>query len=162
MSLTDRITAQPVSKEVAVAGTKAELGQNRVKRVLFGIGGGLAFVLAVLGVFVPGIPCTPFALLSAALFAKSSDKLYNWLLSNKILGPRIKNYQRRKGISKSGKIKVIVLMWIMVLISSFVIIKALTIQIIILSAGLLGTITVWFFVPEGKDYAEAEEAEEDI
>ena len=148
--------SQPVSKEITVIEARKELEKNKTKRILFAIGGTLALVLAVLGIIVPGLPCTPFALLSAALFAKSSDRLYNWLLNNKILGSRIKNYQRRKGISKKGKIKVILLMWTMVLISSFLIIKAPTLKIIILSAGLLGAITVWFFVPEGKDYTKGD------
>ncbi len=148
--------SQPVSKEITVIEARKELEKNKTKRILFAIGGSLALVLAVLGIIVPGLPCTPFALLSAALFAKSSDRLYNWLLNNKILGSRIKNYQRRKGISKKGKIKVILLMWTMVLISSFLIIKAPTLKIIILSAGLLGAITVWFFVPEGKDYTKGD------
>ncbi|WP_436414990.1 YbaN family protein [Petrimonas sp.] len=148
--------SQPVSKEITVIEARKELEKNKTKRILFAIGGTLALVLAVLGIIVPGLPCTPFALLSAALFAKSSDRLYNWLLNNKILGSRIKNYQRRKGISKKGKIKVILLMWTMVLISSFLIIKAPTLKVIILSAGLLGAITVWFFVPEGKDYTKGD------
>ena len=148
--------SQPVSKEITVIEARKELEKNKTKRILFAIGGTLALVLAVLGIIVPGLPCTPFALLSAALFAKSSDRLYNWLLNNKILGSRIKNYQRRKGISKKGKIKVILLMWTMVLISSFLIIKAPTLKVIILSAGLLGAITVWFFVPEGKDYTNGD------
>ena len=148
--------SQPVSKEITVIEARKELEKNKTKRILFAIGGTLALVLAVLGIIVPGLPCTPFALLSAALFAKSSDRLYNWLLNNKILGSRIKNYQRRKGISKKGKIKVILLMWTMVLISSFLIIKAPTLKIIILSAGLLGAITVWFFVPAGKDYTNGD------
>ncbi len=156
MSIPQERKSQPISKEITVVEAKRELEKNMTKRILFGIGGTFALILAVLGIFVPGIPCTPFALLSAALLAKSSDRLYNWLLKNKFLGPRIKNYQRRKGISKSGKIKVIVLMSTMVLISAFVIIKVPTIKIIILLAGLIGAITVWFFVPEGKDYSEEE------
>ncbi len=156
MNIPEEGKSQPISKEITVVEAKRELEKNKTKRILFGIGGSLSLVLAILGVFVPGIPCTPFALLSAALFAKSSDKLYNWLLNNKILGPRIKNFQRKKGISKGGKVKVIILMWTMVLISSFVIVKAPTLKIIILSAGLLGAITVWFIVPEGKDYTESD------
>jgi hypothetical protein len=78
------------------------------------------------------------------------------LLSNRILGPRIKNYQRRKGISKGGKVKVIILMVTMVLVSSFLIINVPAIRIVILLSGLVGAIVVWFFVPEGRDYTEEE------
>ena len=123
---------------------------SSLKKALYSFAGIASLVLAVIGIVVPGIPCTPFALLSAAMFAKSSDRLYNKLLNSRILGTRIKEYQKRKGITKSGKVKVIVLMWTMVLISSFVILKGITLRIIVLSAGLIGAIVVWFFVPEGK------------
>lgn len=152
MSLTDTKLPHSISKEITLTEAKKELAKNRVKRVLYAIGGSIALALAILGIVVPGLPCTPLALLSAALFAKSSERLYNWLLNNKILGPRIKAYQRRKGISKNGKIKVMVFMWIMVLISSLLIVKLLALKIVILSAGLVGAVVVWFFVPEGKDY----------
>lgn len=138
-------------KELVVCQTQKVTFQHKIKKILFAVGGLLALALAILGIVVPGLPCTPFALLSAALFAKSSERLYNKLLANRILGPRIKNYQRRKGISKSGKIKVIILMWAMVLLSSLVIVPILTIKIIILSAGIVGAFVVWFFVPEGKE-----------
>lgn len=148
--------SQPIFKEITVVEAKKELVRNRIKRILFATGGSFSLVLAVLGVFVPGMPCTPFALLSAALFAKSSEKLYNRLLNNRILGPRIKNYQRRQGISKGGKVKVIILMATMMLISSFLIINVPAIRIVILLSGLVGAVVVWFFVPEGKDYPEGE------
>ncbi|MDO5524256.1 MAG: YbaN family protein [Bacteroidia bacterium] len=156
MNVLKKNISQPVSKEITVVEAKRELEKNKIKRALFAVAGTISLALAILGIIIPGLPTTPFALLSAALFAKSSDRLYNWLLSSKFLGSRIKNYQRRKGISKRDKIKVIILMWTMVLISSFLIISVLPLRIIVLSAGLLGAITVWFFVPEGKDYTEGE------
>lgn len=124
---------------------------RRFKKTLFGLAGVLSLILAILGIVVPGLPCTPFALLSAAMFAKSSDSLYNKLLNSKILGARIRNYQRKKGITKKGKIKVLIFMWVMVLISTFIIIKPTSLRAIVLTAGLIGAIVVWFFVPEGRE-----------
>jgi uncharacterized membrane protein YbaN (DUF454 family) len=60
--------------------------------------------LGVIGIFLPLLPTTPFLLLSAGCFAKSSDKWHQWLVSNKIFGPMIKNWQDRKCISFSTKI----------------------------------------------------------
>jgi len=56
---------------------------------------GLAFV----GVFLPLLPTTPFVLLAAACFAKSSERWYRWLLSNRTFGPIIKNWQEEQCIS---------------------------------------------------------------
>jgi uncharacterized membrane protein YbaN (DUF454 family) len=123
--------------------------KSKIIIILYHIGGTLALGLAIVGIVVPGLPTTPFALLSAALFAKSSDKMYNWLLNNKILGPRIRDYQRRKGVTRKGKVGIIVFMSCMVLFSAYIV--GYPLQIVILSLGLIGSIVVWFFVPTAKD-----------
>ncbi|MGV8964177.1 MAG: YbaN family protein [Candidatus Saccharimonadaceae bacterium] len=131
---------------------RLEIKKNKIVRTLYMLGGTLALALGVIGLFVPGLPTTPFVLLSAALYAKSSEKLYNRLLNNKILGPRIKNYQRQKGVTLKGKYKIIALMMTMVLFSSFFILnKILVLQIIVLSSGVIGAIVVRFFVPTAKE-----------
>ena len=128
-----------------------EIKKNKIVRALYMTGGTLSLILGIIGLFVPGLPTTPFVLLSAALYAKSSEKLYNWLLDNKFLGPRIKNYQRQKGVTLKGKYKIIALMLTMVLISSLLILKVLILQIIILSAGVIGAVVVRFVVPTAKE-----------
>ena len=50
-----------------------------------------------------------------------------------------------------GKIGIIIFMWTMVCISSFIIIKIIPLRILILSLGLIGAIVVWFIVPTAKD-----------
>ena len=141
--------AQPRCKEISISEKdyQLELKKNRVVRALYVLGGTISLVLGVIGIFVPGLPTTPFVLLSAALYAKSSEKLYAWLLENKYLSPRIKNYQRQKGVTLKGKYRIIALMMTMVLISSFLIVKILIIRIIIISAGVTGAIVVRFVVP---------------
>ena len=128
-----------------------ELKKSRILRVLYMLGGSISLFLGILGIFIPGLPTTPFVLLSAALYAKSSEKLYGWLLENKYLGPRIKNYQRQKGVTLKSKYRIIALMATMVLISSFLIVKILTVRIIILSAGVIGAIVVKFVVPTAQE-----------
>jgi uncharacterized membrane protein YbaN (DUF454 family) len=114
-------------------------------------GGTVSLALGIIGIFLPGLPTTPFVLLSAALYAKSSEKLYNWLLNNKFLGPRIKNYQRQKGVPLKGKYKIIAFMLTMVFISSLIVAKVLFLKIVIISAGVIGAIVVRFVVPTAKD-----------
>lgn len=130
---------------------KLEIEKNRIGRGLYLTGGILSLALAILGIVVPGLPVTPLALLSAFLFAKSSERLYNWLLNNRILGPRIRNYQRRKGVTRRGKLGIMLFMTVMVLFSSFVVIQIIPIRIVILSMGVIGMVVVWFFVPTALD-----------
>lgn len=128
-----------------------QIKKNHLIRVSYIVGGSIAVGLSILGLFVPGLPSTPFALLSAALYAKSSPKLYQWILNNKILGPKILNYKRRKGITRKGKLGVMVLMTTMVLFSSFVVIRNIPLRFTILGLGVVGCVVVWFFVPTARE-----------
>ena len=68
--------------------------------------------VGIAGIFIPVLPTTPFLLLSAALYAKSSKRFYNWLINNRIFGQYIKNYREGKGIPLRLKIITITLLWI--------------------------------------------------
>ncbi|MDO6428110.1 YbaN family protein [Thalassotalea sp. 1_MG-2023] len=66
---------------------------------------GIFFVaLAALGAVLPLLPTTPFLLVAAACFAKSSPRLYNMLLANKVFGPLIYHWQQSRSIPKKGKV----------------------------------------------------------
>ncbi len=66
---------------------------------------GFFFVgLAILGLFLPLIPTTGPLLLAAACFARSSERWHRWLLSNRIFGPIIKDWNEKKCIAASAKI----------------------------------------------------------
>ena len=73
------------------------------------------------------------------------------MLENKYLGPRIKDYQRQKGVTLKGKYRIIALMLTMVLVSSLLILKVFMLRIIIISAGVIGAIVVRFFVPTAQE-----------
>ncbi len=71
---------------------------------------GFLFVgLATLGVFLPILPTTPFLLLAAGCFARSSEKWHRWLLSNPTFGPLIRNWQEHRCISRASKMTAIIL-----------------------------------------------------
>ncbi len=77
--------------------------------------------LGVLGIFLPLLPTTPFLLLAATLYAKSSERFYCWLLNNKFFGNYIKDYRAGKGIDRKIKIWTISLLWGTILISIFIV-----------------------------------------
>lgn len=74
--------------------------------------GTISLALGILGIFLPLLPTTPFLLLTAALYFKSSQRLYSWLLNQKHLGPYIRNYRENKAIPLRAKIVSVSLMWI--------------------------------------------------
>ena len=65
--------------------------------------GWAAVVLGVLGIFLPILPTTPFLLLAAACFARTSDKFYQWLVNHPRLGKYISAYLDGKGIPLKAK-----------------------------------------------------------
>lgn len=113
--------------------------------------GTISLMLGILGIFVPGLPTTPFLLLTAFLYMKSSNRLYNWLIKNRFLGKYITNYQRRKGMSRRQKIYSISLMWFMIILSTGFLVHPIVVKIIIGTAGIIGTIVMGLIVPLAND-----------
>lgn len=66
----------------------------------------------IVGIFIPILPTTPFLLISAALYARSSQRFYYWLISNRIFGCYIKNYREGRGVPIKVKIFTISFLWI--------------------------------------------------
>jgi len=83
--------------------------------------GWLSVVLGVIGIFVPVLPTTPFLLLAAACFARSSPRFYRWLVEHPRLGPWISDYLSGNGIPLKGKVYAIGLMWASILLSCYLV-----------------------------------------
>jgi len=60
--------------------------------------------LGALGVILTVLPGTPFLLIAAACFAKSSEKWHQWLLANPTFGPIIHNWNEKRCMSRQSKI----------------------------------------------------------
>lgn len=75
-----------------------------VTRSLYLFLGGLCVALGILGIFLPILPTTPFAILAAYFFSKSSEKLHQWLLDQKTLGPLIRDWEANGVIRLKAKV----------------------------------------------------------
>ena len=74
----------------------------------------LAIIVGTIGIFVPLLPTTPFLLLAAACFIRSSDRLYAWLIHHRWFGSYIRNYREHHAITLSAKIVSLTLLWSMI------------------------------------------------
>jgi len=83
--------------------------------------GWLSVALGVIGIFLPVLPTTPFLLLAAACFMRSSKRFYLWLVNHRRLGPWIVDYLEGQGIPLKGKVYAIGLMWLSIGISSYMV-----------------------------------------
>ena len=94
-------------------------------RYLLMVLGSVALALGVAGIFLPLLPTTPFLLLAAALYFRSSPQLYEWLLSHKHLGPYIRNFRENKAIPLRVKIVSVSLVWVTLLYCAFFVVYCL-------------------------------------
>lgn len=115
---------------------------------------GLFFVgLAMLGVVLPVLPTTPFLLVAAYCFAKSSPALYKKLLNNKIFGPLIYNWQHYRCIEKRAKYIALLTMVLSVIVSAFIVANSYLLFLIILLM-LFPFIFVWRLPEKTNQQAE--------
>jgi uncharacterized membrane protein YbaN (DUF454 family) len=110
------------------------------RRLFYGLAGCLFVGLAALGTVLPLLPTTPFVLVAAACFARSSSRAHAWLLGNRVFGPLIRNWQRDRSVSLRAKVTSIAL--IIVTIGSTVLfaVKPPLLRIMLCAIGL-GVIT---------------------
>ena len=101
----------------------SDIPQSRhrsVRYTLLAIGW-LSVLLGVIGIFVPVLPTTPFLLLAAACFVRSSRRFFLWLVNQKHLGPWIRDYLEGNGIPLKGKVYAIGLMWASIGLSCYLV-----------------------------------------
>ena len=84
--------------------------RNRAIRICLIITGIFFVGVGTLGIVLPLLPTTPFLVLAAMCFSRSSERFHNWLLNNKWFGAYIKNYREGKGISLRQKVAVLSLL----------------------------------------------------
>ena len=86
--------------------------KHGLSRILLIVAGSLSVILAVVGMFFPVLPTTPFLLLAAFCFVRSSPRFYLWLIRNRWFGSYIRNYRQGLGLPLKQKVFTIALLWL--------------------------------------------------
>jgi uncharacterized membrane protein YbaN (DUF454 family) len=108
--------------------------------------GSIAVVLAILGIFLPLLPTTPFLLLASACFARGSTRLHAWLLNNRMFGEYLRNYEQGRGIPLRAKVTALAMLWASIGYSAFTVGSTALIALLI-SIAIGVTIYLCVFVP---------------
>jgi len=108
----------------------------RIKQTLLVTAGFLALALGTLGIFLPILPTTPFVLLAAACFIRSSRRFYIRLIANPWFGPLVENYLTYRAVPWRTKVTAILMLWVLILISLLVFAEALWLRILLLLIAL--------------------------
>lgn len=83
---------------------KKRLKAHHASKAFWVAAGFIALALGIIGIPLPLLPTTPFLILAAFCFGKSSDRLHDWLVTHPKLGPPIASWREHGAISKKGKI----------------------------------------------------------
>lgn len=109
-------------------------------RIFLIIIGTVSVVLGIIGIFLPLLPTTPFLLLAAYCYAKSSDSLYNCLITNRLCGKYIRNYKEGLGIKLNHKLFTVFLLWVTVGFSVIMVISNKWIKVLLILIAISVTI----------------------
>lgn len=121
----------------------ASIVKNPILRWSLLTSGWLCVGLGVLGIFLPVLPTTPFLLLSAACFARSSTRFYHWLVEHPTLGRYVLYYLNGRGMPLKAKLYTLALMWLSLLLTAFVLLDMLMPKIILPMIGCGVTLYLW-------------------
>ncbi|MGH1370928.1 MAG: YbaN family protein [Cellvibrionaceae bacterium] len=92
-----------------------------LKRYLLIAIGWLSIVLGVVGIFLPILPTTPFILLAAWCFARSSERFHQKLRNHPKLGLIVRSWEDGKGVPRKVRNRVVLLLWFSLISSSLLI-----------------------------------------
>jgi len=100
-----------------------------------------ALILGAVGIVVPVLPTTPFVLLAAACFARSSRRFHDMLLANRIAGPIIREWVEYRSIPRRVK------RWVYLLLalsfgSSILVMPSVGYQVMLAVLGVILTVFV--------------------
>jgi uncharacterized protein len=116
--------------------------RNTVKRRLLIGAGTLSTGLGIIGVFVPILPTTPFLLLAAACYMRSSERFYRWLTENRVFGAYVRNYIEGRGMSAKMKVFTILLLWTTIGLTTAFAVQATAIRIILICVAIGVTVHI--------------------
>lgn len=113
---------------------------SSIARYLMISGGVVCVVLGFLGILLPVLPTTPFLLLAAFLFARSSDRFLNWLVTNRWFGAYIRNYREGRGMPAREKAIAIVSLWVTIGLSSVYFVSSWWVRLILIAIATAVTV----------------------
>ncbi len=118
------------------------LVSNSAVRLILLATGSISIALGVLGIFLPVLPTTPFLLLAAACYVRSSESFYAWLISHPVLSKYILAYLDGRGIPRKAKRYTLMTMWLTMGLS-MLIVPLWQVRILLLCTGLAVSTYIW-------------------
>jgi uncharacterized membrane protein YbaN (DUF454 family) len=113
-------------------------------RGLYIVGGWIFVVIGVIGIVTPLLPSTPFLLLAAGCFAKSSTHFHQWLMTHPKLSQPVIDWQKNGVIRRPAKILATTLILLNALFPLFII-DSITTSIKVLVCIVMGSVLIFLW-----------------
>ncbi len=140
-----------------------DTGGSSLKKGLLLAAGTASVAVGAVGIFLPLLPTTPFLLIAAACFVRSSERRYQWLLSHRVLGPYIRDYREYGAVTRHAKIVTLSLLWGTMCLTAFGFVDSIALRVILLAiaAGVTLHILRMKTMPTDRQHAPHSHDEDD-
>lgn len=104
--------------------------------------GTLLLGLGIVGIYVPGLPTTPFLLLAAACYLRSSERLFHWLVSHPRMGPQLRVFLQKKAVPRRVKVVSLALAWAVLGGLALFVVQSAFMKLLLISLAIIKTVVM--------------------
>ena len=139
------VNEQAMAAEQVIASDRPAQSASKVRHALWAVGGFLCFALGMVGVVLPILPTTPFILVAAFCFARSSTRLNNWFKGTKVYKHVLEGYVTKRSMTLRAKLTILVPVTVLLVIG-FALMGRVPVGRLILAAVWIGHIIYFGFI----------------
>ena len=129
---------------------RTDIVASPLKRALLVAAGSFFVALGTIGIFIPLLPTTPFLLLAAYCYLRSSERLHTWLLTNRLFGEYLRNYQDGRGVPVRAKAGTLALLWATITVTAVFFVDSLLVRGVLLAIAVAVTVHVLMLKTLGR------------
>ena len=139
------VNEQATTAGQVIASDQPAQSASKVRHALWAVGGFLCFALGMVGVVLPILPTTPFILVAAFCFARSSTRLNNWFKGTKVYTHVLEGYVTKRSMTLRAKLTILIPVTVLLVIG-FALMGRVPVGRLILAAVWIGHIIYFGFV----------------
>ena len=139
------VNEQAMAAEQVIASDRPAQSASKVRHALWAVGGFLCFALGMVGVVLPILPTTPFILVAAFCFARSSTRLNSWFKGTRVYKQVLEGYVTKRSMTLRAKLTVLVPVTALLAIG-FALMGRVPVGRVVLAAVLVGHIIYFGFI----------------
>lgn len=99
--------------------------------------------LGIIGIFLPLLPTTPFILLAAFCYGRSSPRFYNLLMNHPRLGPPLRQWKEKRSVPRRAKLIAITMLALTLVPSALLFVPLLPVKIGLIAFGAGIALYLW-------------------